>query len=357
MAEEKKVGDIPEKMNAVLVKKYCAPVAFQQVPTPKCGEIDILIAIRAASLNPLDWKEVDGMLEPVLPYPLPFILGHDVSGVVVQVGAKVDRFKVGDEVYSRVPSLRIGTCAEYIAVKQDAVALKPKNISFEEAASLPLVGLTAVQSFDRACLQQGHKVFVPAGAGGVGSFAIQYAKNVVGAAHVTTTASAAKVAICQQLGADEVVNYKEESTEQMVRKPERAKQFDVVFDTTGESIPLMEMLKPNGYCVSIATTPDGKGMNEKNRDFQISGCKRSVIGFILDMKAAKFTKAAAAHGVRYGYVFMDPDGAKLSEITKWVEEGKIKPLLDKTFPLDKTADALAYLKTGRATGKVVIKVA
>lgn len=214
-------------MKAMVINQYGkAPMQLAEIPTPEIGEYEILAEIHAASINPIDFKIRDGKVKLLIQYKMPLILGNDFSGVVVKVGTKVTRFKVGDEIYARPRKSKIGTFAEFIAIHEDDIALKPKNLSFEEAASIPLVGLTSYQALhDIMHLQKGQKILIHAGSGGVGTFAIQLAK-VMGAT-VATTASEAGANLVTSLGADEVINYKTEKFEEILGN------YDAVFDTLG----------------------------------------------------------------------------------------------------------------------------
>jgi alcohol dehydrogenase len=304
---------------------------------------DLLIEIHAASVNPIDFKIRDGQLRLLRSYPFPLILGHDLAGKVTAIGKGVTRFKVGDEVYSRPRNGRIGTFAELISVDQSEVALKPANVSFSQAAGVPLVGLTAWQALvDVAQVKPGSRVFIQAGAGGVGSFAIQLAKHL--GAHVTTTASKANEALVKSLGADEIVDYRSQKFEAVVRDQ------DVVLDTLGgealyKSFPL---LKPGGYLVSISGDPDARVAKE----FGLGKIKTALLGFV----GRKAQRLAKEHGVHYRFVFMKPNAQELQEITRLIEAGKIKPLVDREFSLTQAQDALAYSETGRAKGKIIVRV-
>ncbi len=204
-------------MKAMIIDRYGkVPMRMAEVPTPEINEYEVLAEIHAASINPIDFKIRDGKVKMLLKYEMPLILGNDFAGVITKVGSKVTRFKVGDEIYARPRKNKIGTFAEYIAIHEDDIALKPKNLSFEEAASIPLVGLTSYQALhDIMQLQKGQKILIHAGSGGVGTFAIQLAK-IMGAI-VTTTASEAGANLVTSLGADEIINYKTEKFEDILK--------------------------------------------------------------------------------------------------------------------------------------------
>ncbi|OUL80975.1 NADP-dependent oxidoreductase, partial [Paraburkholderia hospita] len=240
-------------MKAFVVDRYGRKngVRAGDMPAPELREDDVLIQIHAAGVNPLDSKIRDGAFKLILPYRLPLILGNDLAGVVARVGSRVRRFRPGDEVYARPPKDRIGTFAEFIAIKEDAVALKPKALSMEEAASIPLVGLTAWQALvERGQLKKGQKVLVHAGSGGVGTFAIQLAKHL--GAIVATTASAPNAGLMKQLGADIVIDYRKDDFAATL------KDFDVVLDTQGGNTleRSLRVLKPGGKLIGIAGPPD-----------------------------------------------------------------------------------------------------
>lgn len=313
------------------------------VPEPEVGENDVLIEVHAAAVNQLDSKLRDGEFKLILPYRTPLVLGHDVAGVVVGVGPRVRQFKVGDEVYARADDFRIGTFAERIAVKQESVALKPGNIGMEEAASIPLVGLTAWQALvDIAQLRKGQKVFIQAGSGGVGTLAIQLAKHL--GATVATTTSAGNAALVKSLGADVIVDYKKEAFE------ERLRGYDVVLNSQdGKTLAKsLGVLKPGGKLISISGPPDPQFA----QDIQAPWLVQQV------MRALSFgtRRRARRLQVDYSFLFMKASGSQLGQIARLIESGAIRPVVDKVFPFEATNEAMAYVDSGRAKGKVVIKV-
>ena len=236
-------------MKAFILDRYGKKEELRaaEVPEPELRDDDVLIQVHATAVNLLDVKLRNGEFKLILPYRPPFVLGHDVAGVVVRVGPRVRQFKVGDEVYARPDDFRIGTFAELIAVKEGSVAIKPKNISMEEAASIPLVGLTAWQALvEKTRLRKGQKVFIQAGSGGVGTFAIQLAKHL--GATVATTTSAGNTALVKSLGADVIVDYKKDAFE------ERLSGYDVVLNSQdGQTLSKsLGVLKPGGHLISIS---------------------------------------------------------------------------------------------------------
>lgn len=292
-------------------------IRIEDAPLPAIGPDDVLIRAVAASVNPVDWKIRRGYLEKMLPYDMPLTLGWDVSGIVESVGADVTTFTPGDAVYSRPDIRRNGTYAEYVAVRAREVALKPATISHVEAASLPLVSITAWEALiTTAGMQPGQRVLIHAGAGGVGSIAIQLAKAK--GAHVTATASSAKSALVRSLGADEVVDYRDPAAFAAAR------DMDIVFDTIGGDTQdaSWAMLKPGGFLVSIITPPSAE--------------------------------RAQAEGKRAGFVFIDPNAAILRDLAELVDAGQIRPLIGGEFRLDDAAKAQLASETGRTTGKIVL---
>ncbi|MEU3398788.1 NADP-dependent oxidoreductase [Streptomyces filamentosus] len=334
-------------MKAYLIEKYGdrSAVRAAELPDPEPGADDVLVRIHAASVNPLDFKIRDGDFKPILPYRLPLVLGNDLAGVVVRVGPAVTRFAVGDEVYARPGKDRIGTFAELIAVDQDDLALKPAALTMAEAASLPLVALTAWQALvERARVRPGQKVLIHAGSGGVGTVALQLARHL--GAHVATTASAANAGLVKELGADVVIDYRTEDFEEVLDG------YDVVLDTLGgETLEKsLRVLKPGGKVISVAGPPDA----EFARELGVNPVLRQV------MRALGFRtrRRAGRRGVTYAFLFMKADGEQLREITRLVEAGEIRPVVDRVFPFEQTREALEYAEKGRAkAGKVVIATA
>lgn len=333
------------KMRAAFITKYGKneKLSFREVDIPTCGDSDVLVEIHAASLNPIDFKIRDGQVKFVRSYKFPLILGHDLAGVVVDVGSKVTRFKKGDKVYSRPQNDRIGSLAQFIAVDESELAHMPKNLTFAEAASIPLVGLTSWQAlFDVAGMKRGDRVFIQAGAGGIGTFAIQLAKHF--GAYVITTTSPRNTDFVRSLGADEIIDYTSQKFEEVL------KNVDIVFDTLGGDAlyKSFQVLRPNGHVVSISGTPDQRLADDMGLGF----LKREILRLV-GMKANRL--AAKVKGY-YRFIFMTPSGTQLAEIAKLIEDGKIKPIVDKEFSFEEAQKALDYLELGRSRGKVVVKI-
>lgn len=314
-----------------------------EVPTPAVGENDLLVEIHAASVNPIDFKTRNGDVKILLKHPMPLILGNDFAGVVKQAGAAVKDFRVGDRVYGRPRHDRSGTFAEYIAIDESEVALMPKGMSFNDAASIPLVGLTAYQALhDRLTLPPGSKVLIQAGAGGVGSLAIQLAKQM--GLHVATTASDRNRELVERLGADEVVNYRTERFE------DKLHDYDAVLDTIGGETLLrsFQVLRRGGKVVSVSGTPDGK--------FGLSYGVGYALSAVLCLMASRINFAAKRHGAEYEFFLMHDSGSQLREITRLIEHGAVKPVVDRVYPWEEAQQALDYNESGHAKGKVVIQV-
>ena len=332
-------------MKAAVIDRYGRNdlVKVADVAVPGTGPLDLLVQVHAASVNPLDVKTRNGELKTLLKYRFPLVLGNDLSGVVADVGAQVTRFKKGDAVYARLDTDRIGAFAEFAVVREGAAALKPANVTFEEAASLPLVALTAWQALvEIGKLGANQRVLVHAGSGGVGSVAIQLARHL--GARVFTTVGRRNVELVKRLGADVAIDYRSERFEDV------AKNCDVVLDSAGGAtlVRSFECVKPGGVVVSIGGTPSAA--------FARRWGLNPLVVLAIRVMSRKATAAARRHNARYEYLFMRADGGQLREITRLVEGGVIRPLVDRVFPLEQVRDALAYSESGRATGKVVVTV-
>lgn len=332
-------------MKAFVVDKYKKKglLRFADMPEPQVGANDVLVLIQAAAINLLDSKVRDGEFKLFLTYRPPFILGHDLAGTVVRVGANVRGFKAGDEVYARPRDYRIGTFAGMIAVDQADLALKPASLTMEQAASIPLVGLTAWQALvEVAKVQPGQKVFIQAGSGGVGTIAIQLAKHL--GATVATTTSAANADLVRSLGADVVIDYRSQNFEQVLSG------YDLVLNSqdAGTLAKSLNILKPGGQLISISGPPDVPFAKSLRLNF--------LLRFVMRMLSRGVVKKAKARGVTYSFLFMHADGAQLAQLAKLIDKGVIRPVVDKVFPFAQTGEALAYVETGRAKGKVVVTV-
>lgn len=332
-------------MKALTFKRYgrSSKPDYADVPRPTISDDELLVQVHAAGLNPIDNMVPKGTFKLVLQFDLPAVLGSDVAGVVVAVGNRVTRFKVGDAVFASVFDLGRGTLAEFVAVPERWAALKPQSLDFVQAASIPMVGLTSWQAFkERAGLRRGQKVFIPAGAGGIGTFAIQLAKHI--GAKVGTTTSTGNVDLVRSLGAEEVVDYKKQDFETVLH------DYDMVLGTLrGDAIEKsLHILKPHSIIVSLIGPLDAAFARARKLN--------AVLRFVLGLMSRKILRLAKARGVRYSFLFFHPDGAQLAEIGGIIDAGSIRPVIDKVFPFDQAKEALAYLDAGRAKGKVVVRL-
>lgn len=332
-------------MKAYTINRYSKDDKLQlsDVPNPVAKENQVLIQIHSASINQLDVKLKSGEYKLLMPYKFPLILGHDVAGKVIGVGSNVSRFQIGDEVFARPADFRIGTFAEFIAINEYDVALKPKNITMEQAASIPLVALTVWQAFvEKAKLKKGQKVFIQAGSGGVGTIAVQLAKYL--GATVATTTSANNFELVKSLGADVVIDYKTQDFETIL------KDYDLVLNSQ-DSITLeksLRILKPGGKVISISGPPDEEFAKEIGLNFLL----KTIMSFL----SRKVRKQAKKLNVEYSFLFMQANGKQLSEIGKLIEADVIRPVVDKVFPFEQMNEAMSYVSSGRAKGKVIVKV-
>ncbi|NEK56792.1 NADP-dependent oxidoreductase [Geodermatophilus sabuli] len=328
-------------MKAFIVDSYGTDgLRAADVPQPTVGHRDVLVQVRAAGISPLDKMVRNGEFKRLLKYRPPFILGHDVAGVVTEVGTDVRAFTVGDEVYARPRDLRIGTFAEFIAIDADDVALKPRSLSFDEAGAVPLVALAAWQTLlDLAHVEPGQKVLVHAGAGGLGSTVIQVAKHL--GAHVATTARTGDLERVRALGADEVIDFTERDFAEVLSG------YDVVLDSLGGTNleKSLTVLRRGGLAISVAGPPDPSFAAQLGQP---------ILAPVMALLSRKVRKRAKQLGVRYVFFFMRANGAQLEELAALYDSGTLRPVLDRTFPFEETLEAMAYVEQGRANGKIVV---
>ncbi len=333
-------------MKAFIVKRYGKKEKLHLTDwaEPTVNETDVLVQIHSAGVNVIDLMIRNGEFKLFFDLKSPFQLGRDVAGVVTKIGSKVSKFKVGDEVYASSGNYHLGAYAEYISIDENEVALKPKNIPMEEASSIPLVGLTAWQALvELANVQKGQKVFIQAGSGGVGTFAIQLAKHL--GAFVATTTSAKNSALVKNLGADLVIDYKTQDFSTIL------KEYDVVLHSNKDTKILeksLQILKPNGQLISLVGPPTPEFAEQIGLGWHLK--------LVTKLLSLGIKKKAKKLNTKFSFLFMKADGKQLSQITKLIELGVIKPVIDKVFPFEQTNDALAYVETGRSKGKVVVKV-
>jgi NADPH:quinone reductase-like Zn-dependent oxidoreductase len=332
-------------MQALQLTQYGGPdhVAFAELPRPTPGPGELLVQVHAVGLNPIDNLIPKGDFKPILKLRLPATLGSDLAGVVVAVGSAVTRFQVGDAVYASVFDTPHGSLAEFAVVPEQAAALKPANLDFVQAASIPMVGLTAWQAMhERMQLKPGEKVFIPAGSGGIGTFAIQLAKHL--GARVGTTTSTANVDLVRSLGAEEVIDYKQQPFEDVLR------DYDAVLGTLrGDGLEkALRIVKPGSRVVSLGGPPDAA--------FARARGMHVVLTLVFALLSRKINGLAKRRGARYAFHFVRPDGSQLAQIAALIEAGSIHPVIDRVFPFAQAKQALAYLAQGRARGKVVLQL-
>ena len=331
-------------MKAFVVERYGkSGLRAAQVSQPSVGPRDVLVRVSAASINPLDMMIRNGEFKLLLKYKPPFVLGHDVAGVVTRAGAEVQDYKDGDEVYARPRDLRIGTFSEYIAIDHADIALKPSSLSMEKSAAVPLVALAAWQALvELAQIKSGQKVLVHAGAGGLGSTVIQLAKHL--GAYVATTANGRDSEKVRGLGADEVIDYTKADFAEVLSG------YDVVLDSLGGDnlAKSLTVLKPAGLAISVVGPPDAAFAKQVGRP---------LLKPVMALLSRKIRAQARKLGVRYAFFFMRANGEQLKTLAALYDSGAMRPVLDRTFPFDQTLEAMAYVEEGRARGKIVVTMA
>jgi NADPH:quinone reductase-like Zn-dependent oxidoreductase len=332
-------------MKAFVFKRYGKPdqVGFADLSRPVPQPDEILVQVHAASVNPVDNMIPKGTFKPMLRFKLPATLGSDLAGVVVKVGSRVTRFKPGDAVFASIFDLGTGSLAEFALVPERAAALKPANLDFVQAASIPMVGLTSWQALkERINLKPGQKIFIPAGSGGIGTFAIQLAKHL--GAKVGTTTSTGNLDLVRSLGADEIVDYKKQEFEDVLH------DYDAVLGTVrGDTLfKSLRILRPKSTVASLIGPPDAAFAHARGMNF--------FMAFVFGLLSRKIISQGKKRGVAYSFLFVHPDGGQLAEIGKLLEAGRIRPVIDKIFPFAQAKEALAYLAQGRAKGKVVVQM-
>jgi NADPH:quinone reductase-like Zn-dependent oxidoreductase len=333
-------------MKALILKRYgkSDQIDFADIPRPTIKDDELLVQVNAAGLNPIDYMIPKGTFKPILRYQLPITVGSDLAGVVIEVGSRVTRFKAGDAIFASLFDLPHGALAEFAVVPESAAAMKPASLDFVQAASIPMVGLTSWQALkEKAQLRPGQKVFIPAGSGGIGTFAIQLAKYL--GATVATTTSTSNVDLVSRLGADKVIDYKSQEFEEILQG------YDVVLGTVrGDSIEKsLRILKPNSSVVSLIGPPDLAFARARKMNF--------LMKFIFSLISHKIIRQAQKRSVDYSFLFVQPNGQQLASIGALIDAGHITPVIDKVFPFEQSKEAFAYLETGRAKGKVVVKMA
>lgn len=334
-------------MKAYVLTRYGGPemAALREVARPQPGPGEVLVRVHAAGLNPIDFKTREGAIKVIQPYSLPVVMGNEMAGVVEACGKGADRFAPGERVFARMAKDRMGGFAEYAVLSQDILARVPEGTDLVTAAGVPLAGLTALQALrDEMRLAPGNAVFIPGGAGGVGTFAIQIAKWL--GARVVTTASPRGRDLVERLGADEVIDYTTQ------RFQDHLRGMDGVFDLRGgdELQAAFDVVRPGGMIVSVAGLPEPETARKDLR--------RGVVMAALFWWVSRHLRAKARRrDIRYRFLFMHPSGPELTELAALIEAGKLEPIIDRVFPFDQIGEAMAYLELGRAKGKVIVQMA
>jgi len=330
-------------MRAYVLERYGGPSGSRliDIPAPIPGPRDVLVDVRAAGLNPVDFKFRQGQLRVILRPKLPFVLGNELAGEVIAVGSDVKQFRIGHKVFVRVAKDRAGAFAEQACVDEGHAALMPSNLDFQSAAAVPLAGLTALQALrDELAVKAGQKVFISGGAGGVGTFAIQIAKWM--GAQVTTSASSRGNALVKSLGCDDVFDYTKQDIDKI------ATRFDAGLDLVGGKTleQMFRIMKPGSKVVSIAALPEPQTA--------LKDLGRPMLAVLFWVISTGIRSQARRAGVSYRYLFMHPSGNDLGTLAELIEQGRVKVIIDKTYPFAEIAEALSYLEGGRAKGKVVV---
>lgn len=330
-------------MQAARIHHYRDNLRLETIPRPTIGPKDVLVQVVAASLNPIDLKTKDGKLKMLLKYEMPLTLGSDFAGIVTAVGVKVKNFAIGDPVYGRVQKNRIGTFAEYLAVAETDIALKPSNLTFAEAAAIPLVGLTSYQALHEIMkIKPNDKVLIQAGSGGIGTIAIQLAK--LAGAYVATTTSAKNTELVRSLGADLVIDYRQQDFSEILA------DYDYVFDTQGGDIlaKAFKIIKPQGKVVSISGLPN----LQFAKDYDLSLGKQILFA----LAGTKLNRLAQKAQATYHFLFMRPDGKQLETLSQLLEAEKLRPVIDSVIPFDQLQTAVEKSTAGHAVGKIILAI-
>ncbi|EXF85475.1 hypothetical protein CFIO01_08983 [Colletotrichum fioriniae PJ7] len=320
-------------MLAITAPSFCDPSAYElsTIPQPVVrGPTDVVFRVHAASINPVDVKKAAGVFKLAVKETFPYQIGYDCSGIVTEVGKDVKGIKIGDEVYSRLPEASRGAWSEYAKCSQNYVTIKPKNLSFDDAASLPLAGMTALQTLRRyEGSLSGKTVFIPAGLSGTGAYACQIAKNVFHAGKVITTVSTSKVDKVPELlgkgSVDQVIDYTKEDVTKVIPRG----SVDFILDTTGDSMSFLHLMTPStGLIVSIATQPSGTQLQQSSvmkrpDNPRLPWFARMVLNMVDSYRKAR----ARRWGVKYEYLFLDPNAKDLETLALHAEKGDVLPVI------------------------------
>lgn len=335
---------ISQHMQAFVLRAYGGPelAALMEVPVPEPTARQLLVRVRAAGLNPVDFKTRRGDLRLVQSYRLPAVLGNELAGEVVACGEQVSRFRIGDRVFARVAKHSMGAFAQFAIVEEDHVAAMPATLDFATASAIPLAGLTALQALrDELHVARGQRIFISGGAGGVGTFALQIARHL--GARVATTASPRGEALVRELGADTVIDYTRQRPETILSGLDGA--FDLI---GGESLEqTFAIVRPGATVVSVAGMPEPQtAAKDLERGLGLQA--------LFWVASYSLRRRARQHGVRYRYLFMHPSGKDLSELAHLVDAGALRVIVDSVYPFERIAEAMARLEAGHAKGKILV---
>lgn len=314
---------------------------LRDIPIPVLEDDEVLVRIKAAAVNPLDNMIIRGDVKLVVPYKMPLIMGNEFSGVIEKTGKNAKRFKVGDRVYGRMPLKKIGAFAEYAAIEESAIALIPEYLSYEEAASVPLTALTAMQAFEIMQVKAGETIFISGGTGSLGAMAIPIAKSL--GLHVYTNGSQENEERVRKLGAEKFIDYKKENYVDVLA------DVDHVLDTLGDrELPNeFKVLKRGGNLVSLRGLPNGRFAKRNNMSF--------FKQMLFKMAGRKYDKMAAMKNQTYDFIFVHEDGKQLEKISEiFTKDHPIETSLDTIFTLDQINEALVKVRQGKSKGKTII---
>jgi len=332
-------------MKAAQIQKYSKNIEAQivDIPIPSIKDNEVLVKVKVAAINPLEILNITGSVKLIQDYDMPLVLGNELTGIVENVGNDVYGFKVGDPIYTRLPTEKIGAFAQYVAVDAKSIGHLPKNLDFITGAGAPLTGLTAYQGLiEELEAKKGQTVFIPGGSGSFGQMAIPIAKAMGLKVIVSGSPSAKERTL--NAGADQYIDYTKENYWEIIDK------VDFVIDTLGadEFERELSIIKPGGRLLSLRTAP--------NKQFAIDKSLPKWKQFIFGLVGSKFDKKAKKKGVQYRFIFVRADGKQLEKITKIIEENNIVPAIDPTnFSIEDINEALNLVASGHTKGKVVIK--
>ncbi|KAJ5629582.1 hypothetical protein N7528_003239 [Penicillium herquei] len=353
-------------MLSLNIPSYAKPSDYQlsELPKPEIeAPNEVIVKVHAASINPIDVKRAGGGLKIVVGDSFPFKIGYDLAGVVTETGSKVTRVKPGDEVYIRLPETHRGSCSEYAVCPESQIGLKPPSMSFEEAASIPLAAMTALQALRKYGDLSGKTVFVPAGLSGTGIFGCQLAKHVFKAGKVITTVSTSKVPKVDELlgkgTVDQVIDYTKQDPRDVIPKG----SVDFLFDTAGVSMPYLCLMKPKtSHIVSVSTTPSASVMQNSSLMRMRNNPKIAFhVRLLLNLFDSIHNFRAGRYGVKYEYMILESSGSDLDQLRGYIEDGRLKTVVGTNVQLrdlDSVRAACQVVYDGKGgLGKLVITVA